>query len=1572
MATTAPAAERGFEFRRDLEQLVHDGVLHPRIEKQRASFRPGVVASSSLPADVALQQRSKKKLERALGALRDDYGASLEMSRQALAYTNSLEDALSFLALQCTSDELPASLRAQPTQLLSVKEDEGGGELLAEVNAPVEQRHDKEERVRVEQEEVVVEQVEQVVVEDKKVEKEPVPTDAKQTEALSWTQQYVLNMAALEEERARQEAEVTPEARELEQLERRYQELVAALNRLKERKSKKKTKSGDKQKTRELNEQVQDTRRQLLARGWRDPMQQQQQRKTKKKDLQKEEEREEKELPVVKEKAAVGAEKTAATGALDDADDELLSLALGMVDEEEDHAEADKKETDWKHLSDSGARQAEDATPHAEGDDEEGGGLFGLLEDAESTVVGAEDIQKSAAVDTAALIAAQAAADLAASKGKKGKGGKNKKGRNMLKAQAVAAQAAQAQAAAAAPWTGKSPRDHLEQHCRKNGLQKPQYKKLTRAPGGGHLYSVVLGNKTRGKHDVTVRDASDAAQGFDSISDAKDAVATSALFELASDLPLYRVLPPVYRDMWQRWTKEREKHEAAAAAADRDEHDDLLNEILNELPSEIAQKQAVVDPTPATKPAQKETEDAGNTLEDWSVDDWDADLSEEEDTNVKESAASTADAASAPESELEVEEESESDRNAALELSRQLREQFQKRTRSSAYRSKLPQRESLPIASFQSRVVELLSDHDVILISGETGCGKSTQVPQFLLEYLLLSEPGGARGQIICTQPRRLAAISLAERVSEELGETTMGSGDSLTGFQIRLETRMTRRTRLLFCTTGILLRKLQDPRTLGEEVSHVIVDEVHERDLQSDVLLAMLRQFLAEGNAARRRKFGGTLPPLKVILMSATLNAASFQKYFGGAAVCPMIEVPGRTFPVEQFYLEDVLEKTQFIVDEESPAYVPLDESGLDRNAAQVTISGRGGTSYTQQVSWTSSSGASKTTASETQRMLAEKYSEPTLLALERMDPSVVNYELIQALLEHLTTETDLLSLSENGDRRQKRSASVLVFLPGLQEITMLLDLLGGSRLLRRDPHGREFEFLPLHSSLSAQDQQRIFRQRPGVVRVIAATNIAETSLTIEDVKVVIDTGRVKQMSHDTQRRTNVLEEIWVARANAKQRAGRAGRTSGGSCFRLFPQSVFHSVMLEQPVPEIRRAPLTSLCLQIKTFGVGGNEQKDGCGEFLRACLDPPDDASIRDALEELFEIGALNREDEALTKLGAHLARLPVDVKVGKLLLLGALFGVVDAASTCAAILETKSPFVAPFGRQNEMKQARQSFAVGASDLLTDVNAFEAWRYVVNHGKSGGVSEKGFCQQNFLSHRSLREISKLKRQFCGLVAQLGFLPPSGPAADELMTLQQLATISAVLYAGLAPNLVHAEPPAAYGSKRAVLRERNGSVVVVHPGSINYKVASFRASNFLTYAVKLHTSQVYLPASSLVLPLAVSVFSHALEPLQQLRRKDKDGNETIGLRVNDWVVFQTSFRSAALLQEMRAVVLDVIDASLQTPPFARGASAESAALKKQRETLIDVLRVLFLAEFEERDPKKQLSGQLRAGRQRD
>ncbi|KAL7692617.1 putative DNA helicase, ATP-dependent, RecQ type, Helicase-associated domain-containing protein [Plasmopara halstedii] len=1503
--------EPGFEFRRDLEQLVHNNVLRSNCHAQRSRFRPGVLVSSD-PADIHLQQRTKKKLARVLRSLREDYGVSLAQSKEALAYTNSLEDALNFLALQYTSEELPPTLHALPKEVLSRNGmDKNDGELLAEVN--VNKKENEFDQADTKKSEMLP-SCSQNPTGLNKIE------DTTQN-ARSWTQQYMLDMAKKEEEILCAENEISCESRELQELVERYNAVIAALHCLQDRKMKKR---GDKLEICKLKQEIQERECQLLALGWKKSKQQ--------------------DDKTVRRNETIVADKEDYSSETLTSDSELMSLAFDLTcddakdDETEEKSEKTVRETQAVNFTIDTLKSNEDNN----GDDD---GIFGLLEQAEATVVSAQEISKSAAIDPAALIAAQAIANLPDLK--KTKRGKNKKGRNVLKLQAAAAQTQME--ATTATWTGKSPRDHIEQYCQKNGFNKPQFQKLARPVNETHLYSVTFGDKTGDVYTCNVRDAEDVAHGFDSISKAKDAVATSALFELASNLPLYRVLPPVYREMWQKWIKEQQEADAAVVAADDNAQDKLLTEILYALPPEIAEKRALLEPAVTLTPLKKKTEAA---LCDWNVDDWDADLSDD-DSRVKDTV--TISKAIVSFNDLQVEEESEKDRDNALKLSNQLRQVLEKRMRSSAHRSKLPQRDSLPIASFKQQIIEMLEDHDVILISGETGCGKSTQVPQFLLENMLLSAHGGARGQIICTQPRRLAAISLAERVSDELGEANMGTGDSLIGFQIRLESRLSRLTRLLFCTTGILLRKLQDTRTLDEEVSHVIVDEVHERDLQSDVLLAMLRQFLAERNAARRRKFGGTLPPLKVILMSATLSAASFQQYFGGSAVCPMVEVPGRTFPVEQFYLEDVLERTHFVVDEESPAYVGDEQSPSYKHSTQVTISGRGGTSYTQQVSWTSTLGSSVTSKISEQELLAETYSESTRRALRRLDPSVVNYELIQALLEYVTIETDMLSLSSC-----QSSASVLIFLPGLQEITTLLNLLDGSRLLSHDPHGRDFELLPLHSSLSADEQQRIFKRRAGVIRIIAATNIAETSLTIDDVKVVIDTGRVKQMSHDAQHRTNVLDEIWIARANAKQRAGRAGRTSGGMCFRLFPESIFNSVMLEQPIPEIRRAPLTSLCLQIKTLSSNG-QQKDGCRDFLRMCLDPPDDKSIQDALDELFEIGALNREDEGVTELGSHLVQLPVDVKVGKLLLLGALFGVFDAASTCAAILETKSPFVAPFGRQNDMKQMRQTFAVGASDLLTDVNAFEAWRYVVQHGKKDRVNEKSFCQQHFLSSRGLRELSKLKRQFQGVVAQLGFLP-SVSTECERMNRQQLAIMSAILYAGLAPNLVHAEPSLAYGSKRPIFREQNHGIVVMHPSSINYKVVSFSASNFLTYAVKLHTSQIYLPASSLVLPLAVCLFCRTFELLPQLRRKDKNGYETIGLRVDDWVVIHSSFRSAVLMQELRLMLGECIASNFRTPPYARNVKAETI---EEKNKIFDVLSILFLAEYEENDLKQELSGNL-------
>lgn len=1543
------------------ELLVHE-LLGARRRAQRSRFRPGVARGGGA-ADVARQERSRRKLARALRALREVYGVGEAQAREALAYTNGLEDALQFLALQHTSERLPRAIRAAPAAAARDGRDgEEGGALEAQINtAPIGEGEDSgEDPDRDDGQEIGVladswddEDNSGDVTEDAKT---PVPADATATAeekegALSWTQQYV-QLLAQREQQETTEVALSKEEKQIQELQAQYADLLEAVQHAKQRKN------NSKKRQKMLAQEIQSVRQRLGTLGWDEGRFHQNRQRQDGSSTQAAAQKKEK-----KERKAAKVDKVA--------DKPSPSPKIELAPPS-DPTKADREEEDdvdggiggmFGDSEEEPSSILEVNTQAPEGDDG-GGGLFGLLEEAENTIVSAEEINKSVAIDVAQTPSPGDTPFILP----KTKKGKKTKGKNPLKA---AAAAAAASSSSPSVWTGKSPRDHLQEFCTKRRLPRPVFKKKSASTGRSsrsHQYSVVIDWKTH-KQEFSVDDKENEAAGcrvaeawFGSIDEAKDTVATITLYRLTPDLPLYRVLPSAYRDLWLKWVEAKEKDAAAEAGAEKDEFEAAVDEIFSVIPPEIAAKEYIPPEEPKSKSScniEKDVGEVSGTLGDWDVDDWDADLADEEATaNSSTSTPTPADqSVQGPMIEL-------GNSAKSSERSYELKLQFEKRMNSSAYQKLAKRRAELPIAAFKSELLEAVSSHDVILISGETGCGKSTQVPQFLLEDIILRQQRGESCQIVCTQPRRLAATSVASRVSQELGERELGSGDSLTGYQIRLENRMTPYTKLLFCTTGVLLRKLQDPNTLANEISHIIVDEVHERDLQNDVLLSMLRQFLVSKPATSK---------LKVILMSATLNAESFQSYFGGAAVCPMMSVPGRTFPVKEYYLEDVLEATQFIVDEMSPAYFRGTNSAEE--STNVTISGRGGTSYVQKITWESQSLVGSNSARERQRRqdeMLETYSEQTRRSLDCLDPSVINYELISELVEHLiATNPDLLDIQGKGEKssRQSRSnaksASILVFLTGLQEITTLLDMLSCTRTFRDG--GSRYHLIPLHSSLSPQEQQRVFDMPNGSIRVIAATNIAETSLTIEDVKITIDAGRVKQMRHDSARRTNVLDEIWISRANAKQRMGRAGRTSDGLCYRLFPRSVFTFDMDEQPVAEIRRAPLASLCLQIKSFGITSMS----CREFLAGCLDPPPDHSVRDALEELFEIGALRREDEALTTLGGHLAKLPVDVKVGKMLLIGAILREFDAVSTCAAILESRSPFVAPFGRQADMKQARKQFAVGNSDMLTDINAFQTWYtqfYSQSNRNRSSSTEKQFYHQTFLNRRALVEIAKLKRQFHGLVAQLGFTESGGRKEGdvEVMTRDRLVRVSSILFAGLAPNIVCIEQATA--SKKLILREPDRGNVLIHPGSVNHKVTAF-PSPFLTFAVKLHTSQVYLPQSSLVMPLSLCLFSHNFELLPPTQSASAAAG-VAHVRINDSIVIQSSLRTIALLQELRLVVSDWVEASLENPPFVKSgkkhSSGESAAGEDSK-SIMGALSALLIAEYDQRDPKQLLTNQLYA-----
>jgi len=319
---------------------------------------------------------------------------------------------------------------------------------------------------------------------------------------------------------------------------------------------------------------------------------------------------------------------------------------------------------------------------------------------------------------------------------------------------------------------------------------------------------------------------------------------------------------------------------------------------------------------------------------------------------------------------------------------------------------------------------------------------------------------------------------------------------------------------------------------------------------------------------------------------------------------------------------------------------------------------------------------------------------------------------------------------------------------LPGIAEIRTLNDLLMGDRFFSDN-----WLVYPLHSTIATEDQEAAFLvPPPGLRKIVLATNIAETGITIPDVTCVIDTGKHREMRFDERRQLSRLIDTFISRANAKQRRGRAGRVQEGLCFHLFTKYRHDTIMADQQTPEMLRLSLQDLAIRVKICKIGGIE------ETLSEALDPPSAKNIRRAIDALVDVRALTASSEELTPLGLQLARLPLDVFLGKLILLGSIFKCLDMAITVAAILSSKSPFVAPFGQRNQADTVRKGFKRGDSDLLTVYNAYLAWKRVCQSSTSGGA-EFQFCRKNFLSQQTLANIEDLKGQLLVALADSNFL---------------------------------------------------------------------------------------------------------------------------------------------------------------------------------------------------------------------
>jgi len=525
------------------------------------------------------------------------------------------------------------------------------------------------------------------------------------------------------------------------------------------------------------------------------------------------------------------------------------------------------------------------------------------------------------------------------------------------------------------------------------------------------------------------------------------------------------------------------------------------------------------------------------------------------------------------------------------------------------------QREFLPAFAVREDLLRVIRDNQVVIVVGETGSGKTTQLTQFLYE-----DGYGKTGMIGCTQPRRVAAMSVAKRVAEEM-DVKLGT---TVGYAIRFEDCTSDETVIKYLTDGILLRESLNEPDL-DRYSCVIMDEAHERALNTDILMGLFKKILQ-----RRRD-------LKLIVTSATMNSKRFSDFYGGA---PEFTIPGRTFPVDVMF-------------HRSPV-----EDYVDQAVQQV-------------------------------------------LAIHCGKPA--------------------------GD--------ILVFMTGQEDIEVTCELVRERLDALNDPP--KLSILPIYSQMPADLQAKIFdRAPPGVRKCIVATNIAETSLTVDGIMYVVDAGYSKLKVYNPRMGMDTLQITPISQANASQRSGRAGRTGPGQAYRLFTEKAFKDEMYIQTIPEIQRTNLSNTVLLLKSLGVRDLLDFD--------FMDPPPQDTITTSLFDLWALGALDNLGE-LTDLGRKMNAFPMDPPLAKLLIMSEEYGCSEEMVTIVSMLSVPNVFYRPKERQEESDAAREKFFVPESDHLTYLHVYTQW-------KANGYSD-GWCVRHFLHSKSLRRAKEVRDQLLDIM---------------------------------------------------------------------------------------------------------------------------------------------------------------------------------------------------------------------------
>lgn len=627
----------------------------------------------------------------------------------------------------------------------------------------------------------------------------------------------------------------------------------------------------------------------------------------------------------------------------------------------------------------------------------------------------------------------------------------------------------------------------------------------------------------------------------------------------------------------------------------------------------------------------------------------------------------------------------------------------------------------LPVSERRDEIAKAITENQVVIVAGETGSGKTTQLPKICLDI-----GRGVRGTIGHTQPRRLAARTVAQRIADEVGSPL---GDTI-GYTVRFTDQASDRTLVKLMTDGILLAEIQRDRRLLR-YDTLILDEAHERSLNIDFLLGYLRGLLP------RR------PDLKLIVTSATIEPERFAAHFGGAehglsAGAPIVEVSGRTYPVEIRY---------------RPLEVaaPVDESD---------------------------------------------------------DPDDPDHEVVRTQTRDQTEAiVDAIAELEN-----EPPGDVLVFLSGEREIRDTSEVLRGLV-------GATTEVLPLYARLPTADQQRVFAPRHTGRRIVLATNVAETSLTVPGIRYVVDPGTARISRYSRRTKVQRLPIEPISQASAAQRAGRSGRTAPGVCIRLYSEEDF-AARPRYTEPEILRTNLAAVILQMAALGLGEIE--------TFPFLDPPDRRSIRDGVQLLQELGAFDA-DGTITDVGRRLAQLPVDPRLGRMILQADTEGCVREILVLAAALSIPDPRERPADREDAARQKHARFADEQSDFVSYLNL---WRYLGEQRKElSGNAFRRMCRDEFLHYLRIREWQDLTGQLRSIARDLGITESS-----DVREPADPASVHAALLAGLLSHIGLRD-----GDGREYQGARNSKFVLA-PGSALTK----RPPRWIVVADLVETSRLF------------------------------------------------------------------------------------------------------------------------------